>query len=458
VSRAAREPRTAADLPPLKVSGGEAAPSADPQDREARARLAARHDARIAGYQQAMVTAVTAYLDRVLGVTVSRLEGPRVRKGTRWWTDRPTNAAAPLHLPVPSTRRPGTEIKALDAGYALPDRTATEIGDAVRPVGIRIATDAVATVADQLGASDVGLAEFDQQAVDKAVDEMVRQMLGVGRRYAEEIRRAILDADETADTFEQLVEQLRDAHRRGGGWILLSGRTLATALAGEAALAAARSLGATQVEWLSRRDAHVRPTHVAADGQRRDLGDRFQVGEHRLAHPADPSGLPDSWPEVANCRCGLLAVAADIRHRTATEAARTGTPEVAEQVDRIADGIRTANGAMPTPPGAGLPATAPVVRLPAPLAGYRILDEAPSVTAGQWLTVAGVVALALAAPAAPGLLLTVVMPAGSLVGVVAGTAVLPEGTPLEVVSVTDAGVVAVPARISRPPQREQPQP
>ncbi len=57
------------------------------------------------------------------------------------------------------------------------------------------------------------------------------------------------------------------------------------------------------VEWLSSRDARVRATHRAADGQVRDLNQPFLVGSSLLRYPGDPQG---SAAEVIRCRCVLL--------------------------------------------------------------------------------------------------------------------------------------------------------
>lgn len=53
-------------------------------------------------------------------------------------------------------------------------------------------------------------------------------------------------------------------------------------------------------EWLTQRDAKVRESHAAIDGERVDIGAAFSNG---LQHPGDPSGPPE---DVINCRCTLL--------------------------------------------------------------------------------------------------------------------------------------------------------
>jgi Phage Mu protein F like protein len=52
--------------------------------------------------------------------------------------------------------------------------------------------------------------------------------------------------------------------------------------------------------WQATHDQRVRHTHKDADGQVRDLGKAFRVGESRLQFPGDPEGTAE---EVINCRC-----------------------------------------------------------------------------------------------------------------------------------------------------------
>lgn len=56
---------------------------------------------------------------------------------------------------------------------------------------------------------------------------------------------------------------------------------------------------ATKV-WLATEDARTRPTHQAAEGQRRRINESFEVGGAALRYPGDPLGPAD---EVINCRC-----------------------------------------------------------------------------------------------------------------------------------------------------------
>lgn len=60
-----------------------------------------------------------------------------------------------------------------------------------------------------------------------------------------------------------------------------------------------------QKEWLSSKDNRVRPSHVAANGQRVDVDKPFNVGGSLLKFPGDPQG---PIQEIANCRCTVLPI------------------------------------------------------------------------------------------------------------------------------------------------------
>lgn len=67
---------------------------------------------------------------------------------------------------------------------------------------------------------------------------------------------------------------------------------------------AARATGLDMVkEWGVTDDARARPTHVDADGQRREMDEPFSVGGYALMYPGDASGPAH---EVINCRCVTL--------------------------------------------------------------------------------------------------------------------------------------------------------
>lgn len=429
----------------------------DPPEGPIRDGLAEEAAARVDRAVALMDTAVDGYNQRLAAVVVARMRGPKARKGTRFWEQAQTKALVgaspgPPHPPDRVTSEffrgetdlsahiRGMEVKALDATYVLPDKTVAEISGAIHPVGLRIVADAASSVAKTLGRPNASLAAFDWSQVEAAVDSAVEQMLGAAARQATEVRRVLLDADSTAADLDEAIDRVAQAVRRGGNWLKIYGRTLATALAGDAALAAARALGVTHCQWISRRDDHVRPTHRVADGQERPIGSKYQVGAFRLRFPGDPEVLPEGIREVANCRCGLLPAQPPPERARAVGLVEHGTPGPARQLLATRE-----MGAMTNEdPQVGGPSV-PVASVPTDVVAYRRMDAEPPVEPGQRISWPGTLALALAPPAVAGAaVLAVAIPAGAAVGVAGGAVVLPAGASLAVASVTQGQVVATP--------------
>lgn len=103
--------------------------------------------------------------------------------------------------------------------------------------------------------------------------------------------------------------------------------TWASTFTGNAATTAASGSDDKMV-WTTMRDGDVRPTHRAADGQVRTVGDKFDVGGAALRFPADPEGPLD---EVLGCRCLLL------REGGTTMAARTFAVDTIDDVEAERD-------------------------------------------------------------------------------------------------------------------------
>lgn len=409
----------------------EAAPDPAPgPDRDA---LVALNEAQARTAQADMEAVLRSYLDRSLSVVLARLRGPKARKSTRWWTAESKDAAQ-------------LETKALDPEYVVPAKLAGELAGDLEPVAIRIATTAAEDAARSLGDTD----PVPSGTVEKFVRLSLDRLRALGERHAREVRAAVLDADVNAADLDELIQRVEAAHRRGGAWLLMSGRTLANALRNEAALERGRVLGVTHTQWLSKRDERVRATHVVADGQIRAIGTAFKVGRAKLRFPGDPSGLPQTWEEVAGCRCGLLmrrpseaaramlAIAAAGREdENAPAAALTGLHGTVARAIEAGTEVYA-----PTPEGYDLPETTVYTTIDRPVVAYRVLDRTLDVSAGQRLTLPGLVVLGLAPPVGDAVVLTVVIPAGAVVGLAGGALVLGRGTRLEVLGSGDTGVTA----------------
>lgn len=454
------------DLPALKPAAlrvSEAAPS--PAPGPVRDALAAVTDARARRAEEMLTKPLQDYLDRAIGVVRARLKGPKARKGTKWWDTEhkgvdiatlvsASQATGSVDSPQRSFRTgvseapQRTEVKALDPGYILPGKITDELREQLPTATIHIATDAAKDTASRLVTGEPDLGAFDEGEIADAVEDVVSRLLGVADRHARELRAAILTADDEAEDLDDVFDRIEEAHRRGANWVLMSGRTLANALANDAAYQQALRLGVTHSQWISRRDERVRRTHshpLGADGQVRRLGDKFQVGEFKLRFPGDPTDLPASWGEIANCRCGLLFRKPDKNTkrrlgRVFDAAADTRAP--GQALDTLREALRKAAAApdgpvlIPAPTGMGLPPVAALVALGRDIVAYRVLAGQVDAVAGQTVTMPSALALALAPAAATATTLAVLIPAGAVIGVAAGVngtaVILPEGAVLEV--------------------------
>jgi hypothetical protein len=435
---AAATPQAGDELPVLAsadITVREAAPS--PASGPERDAIIALNEASALSAEAAVTGVLQRHLDRVLGVVLARVRGPRARKGTKWW--------------VPSGNDSTLEVKAIDTTYVAPDSLTDGLAKDVRPVILTIATDAATDTARRLGDPE-DLSAYDSQEIEQAVDEAIRLILGIADRHVRELRQAVLDADTDASSLENLLDRVEKAHRKGGNWVLMSGRTLANALANDAAYGQALRLGCTHAQWVSRRDGRVRPTHVRADGQVRRMGKQFKVGKFELRHPCDPHELPLSWPEVAGCRCRLLFRRPDDNARKLFEVIDR-TLRDGSAAGRSIDAVNTALAAAaalpdgashtPAPQGYGFPPEAPLITLAEPVLGYRQLPETTAIIPGQQITTSGqlVLGLTLAAVATASTLI-VLVPAGTVVATADGAVILPAGTVLDVLGTGASGVRA----------------
>jgi hypothetical protein len=135
-----------------------------------------------------------------------------------------------------------------------------------------------------------------------AVPPLVAGAIWQARRAA----RTIGDIDAAGGTVTDAVAALGDHAADMTDWAKLAAADAAGSATEVGRAVAAEHVAKTtdgveiQRQWLSRKDARVRPTHTVAHGQRRDLGKKFAVGQAQLRYPRDPLGPPG---EIRNCRC-----------------------------------------------------------------------------------------------------------------------------------------------------------
>jgi hypothetical protein len=128
---------------------------------------------RIEQAQAAMTTALQGWLTRAQAVTVSRMQGPRARRDTKWWR---------------AQTEPAREVKAVDSTYVLPQKLVDEVREALMPVGRKIAVDAATAAARRMGVrvDPVGdsMLSLDTSTLERAITQAQRQLGAHVRAHA----------------------------------------------------------------------------------------------------------------------------------------------------------------------------------------------------------------------------------------------------------------------------------
>ena len=166
-------------------------------------------------------------------------------------------------------------------------------------------------------------ATFDpeQPWVQRALERLNSQMRRVPENTRAIINRIITEGQADADkSVEDIARDIRERMERmasgtGGpdqpGSVTQSRARRVAATSTTTAFETAqdrawRSQGVEASSWLSQRDQRVSEGHFEADGQRRDLGQPFDVRrtldrpKEELMHPGDPEGRASN---IVNCRC-----------------------------------------------------------------------------------------------------------------------------------------------------------
>lgn len=250
-------------------------------------------------FEAQIAAALEALTERWIGRATARVSSPKARKGTRFWTPEFDNDT-----------RVGT--KALDAADAVNAALwQEEAEDVVSPL---ITSQAVAVIAAMLSDANaplppgLNLIQYAARVAAQTVGSMVAY---VGRSAAGQAQRLVADinnADQDGVAFTDLTELVEGRAKRLGSWARGLAVQVATGTTGSATDAAAVEAEAVNPDveidrtWITKRDADVRDSHRLADGQVRELGETFIVGDALLRWPGD---ILAPVHETANCRCRL---------------------------------------------------------------------------------------------------------------------------------------------------------
>ncbi|MEY2849606.1 MAG: hypothetical protein RI885_2273 [Actinomycetota bacterium] len=210
-------------------------------------------------------------------------------------------------------------------GQAMAALRAIDVNDLLQEDDgdVRIIRRIVRAIVEEQGAqalADLGLELAFSVAggeVASWIDEhAARAITDTSATTRKHLREELSQGVEANETLDQLVARVSDVFAGRRANVLTIART-ETAPAFNFATESAweQSEVVESKEWLTAHDEQVRDAHVEADGQRRNLGEPFDVDAEQLDFPGDPSGSPGN---VINCRCTLLPV---VRSRAALPSA-----------------------------------------------------------------------------------------------------------------------------------------
>lgn len=131
------------------------------------------------------------------------------------------------------------------------------------------------------------------------------RLVGVTMTTWEKVQEAILDGEIEGESIEGIAKRIRQVFRAASGYrSRMIARTETIGAANSGAFHGARQSGVVGHKvWLAAVDHRTRSSHLAADGLRVPLDEKFQVGLVLMDHPGDPAG---GASQVINCRCTML--------------------------------------------------------------------------------------------------------------------------------------------------------
>lgn len=122
---------------------------------------------------------------------------------------------------------------------------------------------------------------------------------GIEQTTIERVRAAIAEGEEANESTPQIAKRIKETYQDFGRYrSFVIARTETGAAAGVASQEAAKQTGMTLKKvWISSRDGRVRDSHVAIDGETKDMDEPYSNG---CMFPGDPNGPAE---EVIQCRC-----------------------------------------------------------------------------------------------------------------------------------------------------------
>lgn len=263
-----------------------------------------------AAAELAIATLLSALLARQEGVVVARLESPKTRKGTPFWTPENENDSRGGDGSLPAEKVVNAE------------RWANESAKVLEPVVGKASQDAAGTLYAALAAAGViATAATTEELTGSAARVAGKSALAALAVAADAVEAfgeslvALIRARSTPPaggaSIGEVVEAVRE-HYKTAGAKMVAGTALRVAAAAvngarEDAMQATLTMPGSDEDpvekvWRTKRDARVRPAHQGVEGAAVPLSESFTVDGVPMPYPGYPGAPTRLW---YGCRCWL---------------------------------------------------------------------------------------------------------------------------------------------------------
>lgn len=303
-------------LAPTFGTGGPGEPGAENQDQAPPPAKATRSRVKSMiegneGREQLRRRAATALERaeaRMLAFLKNRLEGQqRVaerRVTERWASDNPNSSA----------KNGKATALAIDVDRLMDDGELDDDEARVRRILLELlrqrGREAVSELSDLIDLAEPIEINLASERVARFLDAQVNRAIIVpDGTTAQALRESLAEGVRAGESLGDLIARVRSVFSSRQSMAVTIARTETIPGFNLATQEAWLDSGVVEdQEWLTARDAAVRPDHADADGQRVRIDAEFIVGGESLAYPGDPSG---SAGNVINCRCTTLPVVSE---------------------------------------------------------------------------------------------------------------------------------------------------
>ena len=204
--------------------------------------------------------------------------------------------------------RVGIEIALRGHSEEIGRELAAHVQAVMNTFGRRVMDAAQKDLAPDLETKDVE-GEFTRRILAWIEEFGAAKVTAIAETTRSQIRAALVAGEGAGEALSAIAKRIR----QGAGGVIARARadliarteTHTASVAAQDIALQALDLGDLEREWIAVEDARVRPSHADADGQRRRIGEPFDIGGAKLAAPGDPRGPAD---EVIGCRCALASV------------------------------------------------------------------------------------------------------------------------------------------------------